>query len=81
MTSTEITGRVTFNRHYVTKAGRPYLRVGIATEEGTEVYASVWENARYYELAPKMMRGTKVRVRGSLEGQNLKVEAGSWKLG
>lgn len=80
MTSAEYTGRVTFKRYGVTKSNAPFLRVGITTEEGAVVYASIWSNERYFELAPKMMRGTKVRVRGVLEGENLKVEAGSWKL-
>ena len=81
MTSSEITGRVVYRKFDTTKAGAPYVRVGIETEEGTKVYASVWSNERYWELGPKLLRGTRVRVRGVLEGENLKVEAGSWKLG
>jgi hypothetical protein len=75
-----ITGRVTFRKFGVTKGGAPYLRVGITTDEGVTLYTSVWSNERYFELAPKMLRGTTVKVRGTVEGESLKVEAGSWKL-
>jgi hypothetical protein len=75
----ELTGRVGFRKFGVTKGGAPFLRVSIVTEEA-EVYASVWSNERYWELGQKLLKGTKVRVSGVLEGENLKVEAGSWKL-
>jgi len=76
----EVTGRVSFRQFKLTRGGAPYVRVGITTEEGTKVYASVWSNERYWELGPKLLKGTKVRVAGDLEGENLRVEAGSWKL-
>lgn len=76
----ELTGRVSFRKFGVTKGGAPFVRVGLTTEEGTKVYASVWSNERYWELGQKLLKGTKVRVSGVLEGENLKVEAGSWKL-
>ena len=80
MSSDLITGRVTFRKFGVTKGGAPYLRVGITREDGSTVYASVWSNERYFELAPKLLRGTTVKVRGTVEGESLRVEAGSWKL-
>lgn len=76
----ELTGRVGYRKFGVTKGGAPYVRVGIVTEEAT-VYTSVWSNERYWELGPKLLKGTRVRVSGVLEGENLKVEAGSWKVG
>jgi len=80
MSSTLVAGRVTFLAYKTTKGNAPYIRVGITTEEGAKVYASVWSNERYWELGPKLRKGTSVRVMGVLEGENLKVEAGSWKL-
>ena len=76
----ELTGRVAYRKPGVTKGGAPFLRIGVATEDRT-VYLSVWENERYWELGPKLLKGAKVRVAGTLEGDNLKVEAGSWKVG
>ena len=77
----ELTGRVGFVAYKTTKGGAPYIRVGLTTEEGTKVYASVWSNERYWELGPVLRRGTPVKVAGVLEGENLRVEAGSWQLG
>lgn len=76
----ELTGRVSYRKFGVTKGGAPFLRVGLTTEEGTKVYTSVWSNERYWELGPVLLRGTLVEVAGVLEGDNLRVEAGSWKL-
>jgi hypothetical protein len=75
-----LTGRVSFVAYKVTKGGAPYIRVGVTTEEAT-VYASVWSSERYWELGPVLRKGTPVEVAGVLEGENLKVEAGSWKVG
>jgi hypothetical protein len=76
----ELNGRVSFVAYKTTKGGAPYIRVGVTTEERT-VYASVWSNERYWELGPVLRKGTPVEVAGVLEGENLKVEAGSWKVG
>jgi hypothetical protein len=75
----ELTGRVGYRKFGVTKGGAPFLRVGIVTEDRT-VYASVWSNERYWELGPVLLKGASVEVAGVLEGESLRVEAGSWKV-
>lgn len=78
-TREELTGRVVYRRFGVTKDGRPFVRVGIEDGDRT-VYASIWSDAGYWTLAPKLVKGTTVKVAGKVDGDNLNPEPGSWKV-